>query len=217
MKLPISWLRWVFLVLYVLVVISLLALGIANDGIRWGSLILAGIFLAAQAVFVFGAGTLDLCRPIKKRRLILPVIVASLMGAIITGGATLALGELLRQNKEDWFEYFFWGMLAASWIVWGCVFFIYTRKLDRYNALKRITLWLLAGSLLELVASIPSHLIVSRRPGCFVGMGTMFGIIAGLWVMLWAFGPGIVLLFLRERHSSGLKDKNAEGYSFPDK
>ena len=53
------------------------------------------------------------------------------------------------------------------------------------------TALLLAGSLAELLASIPSHLIVRRRPGCFVGIGTMMGIMAGVYVMLFCFGPMI--------------------------
>jgi hypothetical protein len=64
--------------------------------------------------------------------------------------------------------------------------------------MRRLVRWILAGSLLRLLATIPSHFIVRRRPGCFVGLLTFGGLMAGLYVMTWAFGPGIALLFWSE-------------------
>ncbi len=202
MKMSIRWLRWVFLALYFTVIITILVLWFPSKGTDdwWQALLAVGIFVATQVIFLFGAGTIELCRPIKKRRLLIPVIVASLMGAILVGGLALALAELFNEEGSTWFEYFFWAILAISWAVWGFVFYVHCQRTDRYIALKKMTIWLLGGSLVELLGSVPAHIIVSRRPGCFVGMCTMLGIIAGLWVMLWAFGPGIALLFLRDRH-----------------
>jgi hypothetical protein len=90
--------------------------------------------------------------------------------------------------------------MGASWIGWGVLMWNHTRDLGRYNMLSRLTSYLLAGSLAELLATVPAHVIVSRRPGCMVGLGTMLGILAGLSVMLASFGPAIFLLFLRPRH-----------------
>lgn len=70
----------------------------------------------------------------------------------------------------------------------------------RYRILSRISGALFAGSLLELLATVPAHVIVIRRPGCLVGLGTMLGIIAGLNVMFFSFGPMVLLLFLRPRY-----------------
>jgi hypothetical protein len=36
-------------------------------------------------------------------------------------------------------------------------------------------------------------------------LGTAAGIAAGICAMLWAFGPGIVLLFLKERYQDEQK------------
>jgi hypothetical protein len=74
------------------------------------------------------------------------------------------------------------------------------RRRSRYSALGRLAGAIFAGSLVELLATVPSHVIVSRRPVCLVGLGTMLGIIAGCYAMLFSFGPMIVLLFLRPRH-----------------
>ena len=203
MKLSNRWLRWFFLALYLAVVAILLVrlfVSPGTDDALW-ALVAVGIFFATQIIFIFGAGTIELCRPIKKRRLLIPVIVASLMAAILVGGIVLALAELFREQSSTWLPYFFWAILAVSWAGWAFVFYVHCQRLDRYTTLKRITLWILGGSLVELLVAVPSHIIVSRRPGCFVGMCTLFGIIAGLCVMLWAFGPGIALLFLRDRRA----------------
>jgi len=78
-------------------------------------------------------------------------------------------------------------------------------KTERYKTLRNFITTMLAGSLLSLMVSIPSHIIVSRRPGCFVGMMTSLGISSGIFVMLWAFGPGIIILFLREKRKTELR------------
>ena len=57
--------------------------------------------------------------------------------------------------------------------------------------------WLLAGSILELLAAVPSHVIVRERDDCSAPAGTFFGICCGISVMLLSFGPGVFFLFAR--------------------
>lgn len=120
------------------------------------------------------------------------------MMAVLAGALSLALGELFEIHNEGWAAEAFLGIMALYWIIWGVLFFSYSWGAERYRVLRNLTMSILAGSLVTLLASVPAHIIVSRRPGCFVGMLTMFGIIGGAYVMLWSFGPGIILLFLRE-------------------
>jgi hypothetical protein len=42
-------------------------------------------------------------------------------------------------------------------------------------------------------------------------MLTGLGVSGGIAVMLWAFGPGIILLFLRERHRRESKEERQNG------
>jgi hypothetical protein len=158
------------------------------------------ITIVSQATFIFTSGTIDLCRPLKKRRLIIPVIVASIMMGILGFGLLLSLSELFYLDKEYWFRYVIWIFIGLNWIIWGIIFFSRYLNAPRYKILKGLFTFIVVGSLIELLISIPSHIIVSRRPGCFAGFGTMIGIVCGVAVMLWAFGPGIILLFLRERY-----------------
>ncbi|MEO6436136.1 MAG: zinc ribbon domain-containing protein [Tepidisphaeraceae bacterium] len=201
-------LRWVFLALYLLIAGPLVVYALTEvSSERWLLFTLIGA-LVAQAVMIFGTGTIHLCRPIRKHRLILPVAAAAFMLMVLTGGVAIALWELfyLGDRNLPGEEMILLGVIGLSWIVWGVLLFAHVRHRPRYAMLGRLTTFLFAGSLLELLATVPSHVIVSRRPGCLVGLGTMLGIVAGLCVMLFSFGPMIFLLFLRPRYRAELSD-----------
>jgi len=193
-------LRWVFLAMYAGLLVSFVGASVIHKSVEGllSSLIAIGILLGAQVLFIFGAGTINLCRPIRKRRLLIPVIVAALMLAILVAGLLGALVELFKlDNMPDSTWLVFWGLVLASWLGWGWMLFNYTRDVPRFVAMSRLARTIFAGSLAELLATVPSHVIVGRRPGCLVGILTMAGIIAGVSVMMFAFGPMIVLLILR--------------------
>ncbi len=85
-------------------------------------------------------------------------------------------------------------------MVWSVIFYLRYTETERYQVASKMVTTLLKGSLIELLIAIPSHLIVSRRPGCFVGLLTAAGIAGGLSVMLWCFGPSIVLVCLHNEY-----------------
>jgi hypothetical protein len=194
-------LRWVFLALYILI-----AGGLA---LKWFEewhdtifLVILGAMLASQALLILGTGTVRLCHPIRRPRLILPIIGAATMMTLLGGGLVGAMWELLNVDKLNipHGDILFFAILGISWIGWGVLLWHHVKDRAKHSVLSRVTACLFAGSLLELLATVPSHIIVSRRPGCFVGLATMMGIVAGLCVMFVSFGPMIFLLFLRPRH-----------------
>lgn len=206
-------LKWVLLGLYIVIIIGLLGMAYYHgENLQQKLFATIGLFIAtviAQTVFILGVGTTDLCTPVKKRRLIIPVIIAAVMMTVLIAGITLALGELILKNQGEWFAYAFWAIVVIGWLIWGFIFFIWGMRTQRYKILRNVISTMFAGSLLSLMISIPSHLIVVKRPGCLVGLSTALGIISGIFVMLWAFGPGIVLLFLREiRKAQLLRNEN---------
>lgn len=172
--------------------------------------------LISQTIFILSAGTKDLCRPVRKKRIILPVIIAGGIMTLMLFGLCSTLYELFERHAtvETWLV---WGLLGANWIGWSIAFFLWSAKQERFRAQRNIIAVLIGGSLLELIVAIPSHIVVSRRPGCLVGIGTGIGIMSGLAVMLWSFGPGIILLFLREirrkEEGSGCCSNNPSGVS----
>jgi hypothetical protein len=175
--------RWVFLALYVALLLAFL---IVTEG-EAAAFITLGVFLVAQAMFILGAGTIQLCRPIHRRRLIIPVIAAAFMFTVLLAGFLAAMLELLRVDDDDWVGILLILSLAFSWIGWGILLYFHVRYHPRFRAISRIANMLFAGSLLELLATVPSHVIVSRRPGCLVGVMTMLGIIAGCSVMFFSY------------------------------
>jgi len=191
--------RWVFLTLYLALLAGFVMLNRSGDDV---ALWVATVILASQTLFILGAGTVNLCKPIRRRRLWVPIAVAAAMLASLAMGALFALTELFSWDTGEHLVSGtgFWLFLGAAWLVWGALLWSYVKDVPRMQALQKLARTAFAGSLAELVASVPAHVIVSRRPGCFVGIGTGIGIGAGISVMLFSFGPAIVLLFLRPRY-----------------
>ena len=153
------------------------------------------------------AGTINLCRPIRRRRLIAPVFLSGLMMAILIVSISFSFIELIKLESAEWDEYAFWLILGTSWLIWGIVFYLKYIETERFSTLKKLITTIIAGSLIELLAAVPSHVIVSRRPGCLVGIFTALGISGGILVMFWAFGPGILLIFLHDRYKTEQNQK----------
>ena len=51
------------------------------------------------------------------------------------------------------------------------------------------------GSVLELLIAVPTHIVARHRDYCCAGLLTFIGLAMGVSVMLFAFGPVVLLLF----------------------
>ena len=225
MKLDMKILKWVFLTLYIAIIVGLFGMAYMGTLPEWfffleglhkelfWTVLLLVLTIGSQALFIFGSGTINLCQPIRRRRLVIPVIIATFMMAVLVAGLFLSLMELFEMEGNDWSQYVFWIILGLAWAGWSIAFFLECVDTDRYTTVRNLISVILAGSLIELLVAVPSHLIVSRRPGCFVGIMTAMGISGGIAVMLWSFGPGVILLFLREKRDTerAREKKNHEG------
>jgi hypothetical protein len=232
MKIDMAKLRWVLLGLYTVIVLGLFGIAFTEvlDLPFWlwpfGEMCggepfwTIGVLLAtviSQAVFVFCSGTINLCQPIRKRRAFLPVVLTAFLLTVLVVAVFLSLVELIEMDDDAPSVWGFWILIGVNWIGWSIAFLVTYTQHDRYTVARKLLLALFRGSLLELLVAIPSHIIVSRRPGCFVGMLTGLGVSGGISVMLWAFGPGIILLFLRDRYrresKRRIQQKDREGSS----
>ena len=84
----------------------------------------------------------------------------------------------------------------AFWIIWAVIFRSFAKSDAPDTLLKRSMRWLLRGSILDLLVAVPSHIIVRRRGDCCAPLGTFWGIVTGISVMLLCFGPGVFFLFV---------------------
>lgn len=118
-------------------------------------------------------------------------------------------------SKPDYTLVYWWGVMLVLWAVWTWVFWIYWRQGDRYTQTGKMIRALVAGSLLEALVAVPVHIMVTRQDDCYCARGTYVTLVFSGTVLLWAFGPGIILLYMRERYrqASLLKPCPSCGYS----
>jgi hypothetical protein len=93
--------------------------------------------------------------------------------------------------------------------MWSVIFRRATKSDEPEALLKRLTRWLLRGSILELLIAVPSHVIVRRRDDCCAPIGTFWGIATGISIMLLCFGPGIFFLFVERFQRLKPKDTHS--------
>jgi len=95
-----------------------------------------------------------------------------------------------------------WGCLFLLiplflWCFWSVIFCIYRRQSDHYTWAGRVVRGLIAGSVLELFVAVPVY--ATGQDDCYCARGSYAGLVFGGTVLLWAFGPGVFLLFIREK------------------
>src|SRR5438034_11748770 len=140
-------LRWVFLALYLLI-IGFLGVNFIREWREPAFYVLGGIMLVSQALLIFGTGSIKLCHPIRKRRLILPVLAAATMLTLLVIGFLAAMWELFELDKTALpGDMIFLAAIGFSWIGWGVLLWFHVRGRSRHSVLARLTTWLFAGSL----------------------------------------------------------------------
>jgi hypothetical protein len=193
---------WVYAVvaLYALLVLCLIGgatwLSFASDGgdsetrmvvVTVTVLVLCGASLIAVPVRAARR------RPITRRALWIPVAASGLLAGGLVLGAGFALLEYARAES-------LWPALIAGacvWAMWAVVFGLLSLRRGPQRVLNVLHRWLLAGSVLELLVAVPTHVLVRRRDECCAGIATGIGICIGIAVMLAAFGPSVALLYYR--------------------
>jgi hypothetical protein len=181
----------------------------------WAYLVTAGaylgIFLISQWFFLGPRGAFRLPLNHVGRPLRLSVIIAALMAALLSVGLLATVAELcgvwqavaLADGPE---HPRYWPVLLAlalAWGLWGVVFLAYWREGNRASQLGRMLRGLMGGSLLEMLVAAPVHVLILRsskdKQSCYCELGSYTTLVLGGTVLLWTFGPGLVLLFLREK------------------
>ena len=172
---------------------------------QWGYWIWFGIMVAGQGLLLLVPVNLSERKLIPRRRLLIPVIVAALLFANIVFGTVLSVAAAAFGDKGlEIFAPFGdhpIGLVLnillplGFWAFWAVVFHRSTKTDAPDAVIKKLTRWLLRGSILELLVAVPSHVIVRHRDDCCAPMGPFWGITTGISVMLFCFGPGVFFLF----------------------
>ena len=189
----------------------------------WPYWLWVAVMILGQAVLLKVPVNLAERRPIARRSLVPPVIVAGMMMGSLAVGGIYSLVEVFFHDLDHVPRWAWWGGPATGiiiWCLWGAVFLRMTRRVDPAAALKasvgelpvehirlvhslsprdlisRQCRLLLKGSILELLVAVPSHIWVRRQTYCCAGFMTFIGITFGLSVMLFSFGPAVFFLYV---------------------
>jgi hypothetical protein len=156
------------------------------------------IFFGCQFLFLLGAPPLFKPNAAGPRSIITSVVVGTLLMILILGGLTATLGSVASHLEQGWVLILVLCSILACWAVWGALLFAIYRA-PRDVRFKRMYQALFAGSCLELLVTIPADAWVRKQTRCWCEEGSFFGLIVGITMVMWSFGPGIALLFLVRR------------------
>ncbi|CAK0781609.1 conserved membrane hypothetical protein [Gammaproteobacteria bacterium] len=134
-------------------------------------------------------------RPVTKRSIFTTIIAAAFMMAILFLGAAASIVEFINKLEGGDELPLIVGVGLASWVFWVVYFYSFAKTSTPENTIAKLQRAMLTGSILELLIAIPTHIIARQRDYCCAGILTFIGIISGLSVMLFAFGPAIYFLF----------------------
>jgi hypothetical protein len=172
------------------------------------------LLLALQAMFLAGAPHFRWPRPTGRRPMLLSVIAGSFMAGLLSIGVLATavsffqaddlvarFDELIGAGQHRYVldvSLVVIVIVGLSWAVWLAVFALaWTGEwLVRFRRMYRL---IFAGSWLELLITIPVDVQVRKRTKCYCGEGTFLALIVGITSAVWAFGPGLYLLFLTRR------------------
>lgn len=154
------------------------------------------VLIIGQTSLIFVPVRLASRRPITRRSLWFPLIGSGLMAGILVLGGGLALWEYFNFHSDE----SSWTVVAiavCSWISWSIIFWRISAARNPASLASRLHRYLLAGSVLELLIAVPTHIVVRQRKECCAGVATGLGICAGVAVMLLSFGPSIGFLYYK--------------------
>lgn len=134
-------------------------------------------------------------RPITRRSLWIPLLGSAGLAGLLGMGAALALSEYW--HDPDGSELAIAGTAVGVWGAWTLVFWHVASRTSPDSVATKLHRWLVAGSVLELLIAVPTHIVVRRRTECCAGLSTGMAICVGVLVMLLAFGPSVGFLYYR--------------------
>lgn len=166
-------------------------------------------FLLLQAVFLWGGGRVRLRkRRVQYRRMMLSLFIFAGFMGLLSYGFLLTFLELINRSNpggvlEEYLGSFFWRMLMGTWLLWMAVGLAAVRSTSHHGALSRLVAVLLSGSWIEFTVALPVELATRpRTQDCPCASGSWLALLICVSVLLWAVGPALFLLYLREQRLS---------------
>jgi hypothetical protein len=170
------------------------SIAIYKEPAYWGCV---GVLTLLEGVLLLVPIQLSRNRPVKRRSWLALAVVAGLMMGLLIFAAVISIVSAVHLDRVDEAELYAACTLGfVGWFVWGVIFFTYAVH-HQSTAFTRIIDKLIAGSIAELLVAVPCHVYVRQQDHCCASGVTFLGIATGLAVLLFAFGPGVFLLFVK--------------------
>lgn len=161
-----------------------------------------GLVLLTQYLFLLPRGSWRLKLSASGRPMFLAALGAGFAAMMLTIGliATLmTFGGWWRDHIANDANFApVWIAMAIVWVAWTIGLLLYWRGMDRPTAIARTLRWLIGGTILETLVAGPVHVWITREADCYCARGSYTGLVFGLTIAVWVFGPGVFLLFMRE-------------------
>ncbi|MBT5410220.1 MAG: hypothetical protein HOK75_08175 [Phycisphaerae bacterium] len=182
---------------------------LGNDSaqVYWETvLIIAALIVATQCVFlipIVHPPTVSLYGKSLKVSFVIAAFLASISSMVLLLGIfSFVTSIVLQSPKEDTVQpWVFWAVLGCTWLCWSIFLLKFVmRKNHDATPLVRVTGLLFAGTVVEVLLSIPLAIMVERRSNCYCENGSFFALVFSIIAAFWLFGPCMVmLLFWRKR------------------
>ena len=173
------------------------------------AVIVIGIVLLLQWAFLRPGKNFKVRLTTEGRPLKTSVFAAGVMAMLLTTGFVSLLLEFpnwwkpIMESDDMLIIASVYGTMLIIWGIWAWIFFIYWKQGDRYTQLGKMIRGLVAGSILEIMVAVPVHIWATRQRECYCCRGTYTTLVLAGTVLIWAFGPGIILLYMREKCRRG--------------
>jgi hypothetical protein len=138
-------------------------------------------------------------RPITRGSVWRTVLATGLMAGGLAAGALLSIGEFVYADHLFDYDWEGWSILILAlltWCFWSLIFVRMSGSTPPADLISRQCRWLFKGSILELLIAVPTHIVARWRDYCCAGAMTFLGLTMGISVMLFAFGPAVLFLFM---------------------
>jgi hypothetical protein len=181
----------------------------------WGYWVWLLVMFLGQAALLAVPVRIASRRPIARRSLLPTILASGLMLGVLAFGAMCALYEFAFTFESDPGVSGSWcavGIVLLTWCLWSLIFMRQGRACEPKDLVSRQCRSLFKGSVLELLVAIPTHIVARHRDQCCAGCMTFVGLVAGLSVMLFSFGPAVFFLFAarwRKLHPEGGRQEAA--------
>jgi hypothetical protein len=165
-----------------------------------GFLITIAILTTPQILLLAGAPALPRIRPQRRRSM----LVSLAGGAFVAGGLTFGIiasilnlterWEAFGESIDDSLDGFAWIVLLVPWAIWFCIF-AFAWSGQWIAIFRRMYKLLIAGTVLELLVTVPIDAKVRKQTDCYCGEGTFWALAIGIAAAFCTFGPGMVMLY----------------------